>query len=207
MARSRELGSATLDTGRIGLDSDQLAVDRRVLLALERRDKATALAILMEGYGDSLYRYCYNVLRSATMADDVHQSVFVQVFQDFETFSGRSFRPWLYAIAHHRCLDALKASRRWFKRFSFCDPLPEEPDPGPNSEERLVRYSLASELNACLGKLEPHVRIAILLRYQEGFTYEEMAKVCQERPATLQARVARAMPTLRRCLEAKGVRL
>lgn len=207
MSRSTKLGNATSDTGQLGLDSAELGVDRRALRALKRHDRAAALAILMEAYGEALYRYCYNVVRCATMADDVHQSVFVQAFQDIETFSGTSFRPWLYAIAHHRCLDALKVSRRWLKRFIFCDSMPEELDPGPNSEERLVRSSLASEIEACLGKLSPHVRIAVLLRYQEGFTYEQMAQVCRERPATLQARVARAMPALRRCLEAKGVRL
>jgi DNA-directed RNA polymerase specialized sigma24 family protein len=42
------------------------------------------------------------------------------------------------------------------------------------------------------------------LRFQQGVTYEEMARREGERPATLQARVARALPVLRRCLERGG---
>jgi len=47
--------------------------------------------------------------------------------------------------------------------------------------------------------------MAVLLRFQEGLPYEEMGRMCREKPATLQARVTRALPLLRRCLEGKGI--
>ncbi len=53
----------------------------------------------------------------------------------------------------------------------------------------------------CLEGLAPPIRLALLLRYQEGFSYEEMGEMCRERPVTLQRRVVRAMLVLRRCLE------
>ena len=178
--------------------------DTKATAALARGDHQAALVTLMQEYGEAIYRYCYNVLRNRSMADDLHQIVFVQAFQDLNRYSGSaSFRPWLYTIAHNRCLDALKIHRRWLARFTFWEAIPEKQDPSPSSEDRLAVRSRAAALEDCLGKLQPHVRTAVLLHYQEGFSYEEMACICKERPATLQARVARAMPTLRRCLEAK----
>jgi DNA-directed RNA polymerase specialized sigma24 family protein len=53
--------------------------------------------------------------------------------------------------------------------------------------------------------LQPHVRMALIMRHFEGMTFEEMGQLLGEKPATLQARVARAMPGLRRFLIAKGV--
>lgn len=179
--------------------------DRRAREALADGDRRRALTALMQGYGDAIYSYCYRVLRSRAAADDVYQTAFVQAYQHLAGFEGESFRPWLYTIAHTRCLDALKTSRRWFSRFTLREELPDNPDPSPTSEERLARGTAAAELEECLGKLKPHVRIAVMLRYQEGFSYDEMARICHERPATLQARVARALPLLRRCLMAKGV--
>jgi DNA-directed RNA polymerase specialized sigma24 family protein len=44
-----------------------------------------------------------------------------------------------------------------------------------------------------------------VLRYVQNFSYEEMAVICGEKAGTLQARVARSMPLLQKCLEAKGV--
>jgi RNA polymerase sigma-70 factor (ECF subfamily) len=55
----------------------------------------------------------------------------------------------------------------------------------------------------CLQKLAPHVLTAVLLRFQQGFTFEEMAAICDEKPGTLQAQVAGALPVLRRCIEAR----
>ncbi len=182
--------------------------DGEALQAIGRGDRRGALVILMKAHGDALHRYCHRVLRSRELADDVHQLVFVQAFEDLLTFSGgSSLRTWLYAIANHRCLDALKVRRRWFARFALREELPERADPRPSAEEAADARSLSAALEGCLDKLQPEVRIAVLLRYQEGFTYQEMSRACGEKPATLQARVARAMPLLRQCLETKGIRL
>jgi len=182
------------------------ALDREALEALDRGDHRQAVTHLMRAYGDAIHRYCRCVLRDRVMADDVHQTVFVQAYEDMESFSRRSsLRAWLYAIARHRCLDALKVNARRGRRFALLGAVPDEPDRGVPSDEAIASRSLAIELDACLGGLLPQVREAVLLRYGEGFTYEEMARICRERPPTLQARVARALPALRRCLESRGV--
>lgn len=44
-------------------------------------------------------------------------------------------------------------------------------------------------------------RDALLLRFQQDMSFEEMAEICAEKPGTLQARVARALPQLRERIE------
>ena len=56
-------------------------------------------------------------------------------------------------------------------------------------------------LVTCVGRLGEPMRTAVLLRYQQGFTFEEMATICDEKPGTLQARVMRALGVLRSCVE------
>src|SRR5205823_13778269 len=122
-------------------------------------------------------------------------------FNDFDDFGGTAaVRSWLYGIARHRCLDALKHRRRWSRRFSLSGESHEPADEASPVDERLASRSQGDLLRHCLGKLAPHARIAVLLRYQEDMAYEEMGRICRERAATLQARVARALPVLRRCL-------
>jgi RNA polymerase sigma-70 factor (ECF subfamily) len=58
-------------------------------------------------------------------------------------------------------------------------------------------------LARCLELLEARSRAAVLLRFQEEMTYPEMASVCEEDVSTLQKRVARALPVLRACIEAR----
>lgn len=175
-----------------------------ILAALEWRDRDAALRLLMQEYGAAVYRYCRQMLGEGDLVDEAHQMTFVQAYEGMARFAGRSsLRTWLFGIAHHRCLDLLKTSRRREKRFPTGD-LPERPAEGETAEERLAARSRVQALAACLRELAPHVRAAVLLRFQQGVTYEEMARLENERPATLQARVARALPVLRRCLERKG---
>jgi RNA polymerase sigma factor (sigma-70 family) len=181
--------------------------DREAIAALSRGDRRGALAVLIKEYGQAVHRYCARVLGSRSLADDIHQIVFTQAFTDIASFSGTStFRPWLYAIANHRCLDVLKGQRCFRARFDLRAELPEAPCARPSAEDQAHALALNDALNECLTSLNPRVRSAVVLRYMEDFTYEEMARICHERPGTMQARVARALPVLRRCLDRKGVK-
>jgi len=172
--------------------------------ALSRGDVRGALGELVAAYKDPLFGFCRSMTRDAAMAEDVLQTTFVQAFRDLPKWQPRgTLRAWLYAIARNRCLDALKAERRRRARFSVLDGEAGE-DPEPSAERRLADSEVARALDRCLGELAPHVRTAVLLRYQEGFSYKDMAEVCRERPATLQARVSRALPVLRECVERRA---
>src|SRR5262249_59283700 len=74
-------------------------------------------------------------------------------------------------------------------------------DPQPAAGDQLDDAQLQATLARCLTRLEEPVRTAVLLRYQQGLTYEEMAEICGEKPGTLQARVSRALRKLRDRLE------
>jgi RNA polymerase sigma factor (sigma-70 family) len=182
--------------------------EKEALAALERGDREGALTLLMEAFGLALYRYCRQMVVDPALADDVHQLTFVQAFEGLGRFArGSSLRTWLFGIARHRCLDALKTGRRRRARFESTGEVPERPVADRAPEECLAARDLTRALERCLQELAPVVRTAVLLRYQEGLAYPEMAGVCRDRPATLQARVTRALPVLRRCLEQRGMTL
>lgn len=179
--------------------------ERQALAAQDRGDREEAIRILMDAYGVAVYRYCRQMVADPDLADEVHQMTFVQAYESLEGFARRSsLRTWLYGIARHRALDALKVSRRRHRRFELVADVPEVPH-GDSPEDRLITGDASQALRKCLEELAPRVRTAVLLRYQEGFSYPQMETVIGDRPATLQARVARAMPVLRRCLENQGV--
>lgn len=132
---------------------------------------------------------------------------FVQAHESLPRFSGRStLRTWLFGIARHRCLDLLKVTRRRRQRFGVEIAETAEPSaPGGTVEERLADRSVARALARCLGRLAPRVRDTLLLRFQQGLSYPEIARLGDEKAPALQIRVARALPLLRRCLEEGGM--
>lgn len=184
-----------------GLDDPEA----RTRWLIRHGDFEGALEVLMEAYGNAVYRYCRHLVGDADLAEEVHQTTFIQAFDDLGRFQGRSsLRTWLLGIARHRSLDAVKIRRRREKRFELADPLPERPCPVPGPAEELSARSHLEALAECLGDLGPRVRDSILLRFQQGLSYVEMSLLSGEQAPTLRARVVRALPVLRRCLEEKG---
>jgi len=166
-------------------------------------DLTEPLRLLMRRHGTAVYRFCREQLHDATLADDVHQQIFIEAHRDMGRFAGRStLRTWLFAIARHRVLDAAKSRRRAAAHIEE-DDTADTPDPTPPPGDRLDDARLHQALVQCLAGLGDHVRTAMLLRYQQGFTFEDMAVVCSEKPGTLQARVMRALPVLRTCIESR----
>jgi RNA polymerase sigma-70 factor (ECF subfamily) len=166
-------------------------------------DVAQAAHRLMWRHGAAVYRYCCTSLRDAALADDVHQQIFIEAYRDLPRFGRRStLRIWLFAIARHRVLDAAK-HRRYTRRYIADEAGADTPDPRPSPAESIDEERLRAALIASLDELPQDARTAVLLHYQQGFTYSEMAEICRERQSTLHARVTRALPVLRRLIEAR----
>jgi len=184
-------------------DDDPDADIVRLIPRARNGDLSAPLSLLMRRHGTAVYRFCREELHDATLADDVHQHIFIEAHRDLRRFGGRStLRTWLFGIARHRVLDAAKSRRRAEAHIED-DDAADAPDPGPPPSEQLDEARLHHALVACLAELGEHVRAALLLRYQQGFTFEDMAEVCCEKPGTLQARVMRALPLLRACIEGR----
>ena len=177
--------------------------DSDIQAALRANDMRRALTLMMNRYGDEVYRFAYALTHSEHLADEVRQQVFVEVYRDLASFGGRaSLRAWVFGITRHRCLDATKKHRRWTNRFKNEPPTDEEPD-DHEVERELDRSKLARLLAACLAKLAPAARDAVVLRYHQDLSYDEASAVAGDNAGTLQQRVARAIPALRRCVDAR----
>ena len=175
--------------------------DADALALVASGDVAAALARLMQRHGPAVYRYCRVALNDAALADDIHQQVFIEAFRDLPRFARRStVRTWLLGIARHRVLDAAKRRRRARARIDAGASL-ELPDPESPAADRLDDAQLRAALAVCIAQLDEPIRTTVLLRYQQGLTYEEMAAMSGEKPGTLQARVARALRRLRALIE------
>ena len=171
--------------------------------ALASGDRQRAFALLMDRYGDQVYRYALAVTGSPQLAEDVRQQAFVESYRDLPRFESRSpVRGWLFTIVRHRCLDATKAQRRWGLRYKNEPSLESETYDAALGDQLDVRR-LVEMLESCLAELALAAREAVLLRYQQELSYDEAAVITGERPGTLQQRVARALPVLRKCVEAQ----
>jgi RNA polymerase sigma-70 factor, ECF subfamily len=154
-----------------------------------------------------LHNFCCVLLGDRVLAEDVQQQTFLEAFRDLLRFQHRSsVRSWIFTIARHRVYDALKARRRAQARTSpgdVADQLAEEPDPRPQPDESIDATRLRAALVASLRELREPVMIAVVLRFHQGFTFEEIAEVCGDSAGTHHARVTRALRQLRVSIESR----
>jgi RNA polymerase sigma-70 factor (ECF subfamily) len=174
--------------------------------ALAEQDFRAGVGALMRNHGTAVYRFCLDLLREPDAAQDLLQLVFLQAYEALPRYEPRTTpRAWLFGIARHRCMDALKGQRMRLRVVTAGAELPDSPDPTEGTEKSLLRTELQRALWECLEELPVSARELLHLRFSAQLPYEEIAELSGERPGTLRVRVARAMPLLRQCLERKGM--
>lgn len=179
------------------------AAEEAALACVRRGRRDEALKLLMTAYGAPLTAFAARILRDPELAKDVRQQVFLAAYQRFETFEGRaSLWSWLCSIAYHRCLDELRRLRRGaIDDSDVLDRLLE------TSESIMSQELLAKRraLEQCLGNLTVPMRTQLLMRCYLGLSYAEIGEVVGDPHGTVQVRISRILPRLRRCLEMAGV--
>jgi RNA polymerase sigma-70 factor (ECF subfamily) len=187
----------------MAFQEDSIDTDR-LLALLRQNDRAGALELMMQRYGQAVHRLCCQMLNDTSLADDVCQQVFLEAYRDLQHFAGRStVRTWLFAIARHRVLDAVKRRARRGVREIEVDELPEVSDPEPLAMESLDTRQLHCLLDELLDTLSEPARAAVLLRYEQEMSFDEIAASCGEDAAVLRMRVSRALRRLRIAIEAR----
>lgn len=180
------------------------AAEEAALACVRRGRRDDALKILMTTYGGPITGFILRIVRNRDVADDVRQQVFLSVFHGIEKFQERSsLWAWLCRIAYHRCVDELRHGRREcvVDDFDVLDGLVGQSDIVMDVDRAAKRRALEQ----CLGKLPALVRSQLLMRYFFGLSYMEIGEAIGVPHGTVQVRMSRILPRLRRCLHGEGI--
>jgi RNA polymerase sigma-70 factor, ECF subfamily len=140
------------------------------------------------------------IVRDRGLAEDLAQDSFLKAFRSLGEFDvSRKFSSWVFRIAHNTALDALRRRDVAARAIAAIDDpsLVTPPDP-------LEQAALGRALDAAMGRLRPEVRTALVLRYQEGQSYEDIAEVLNIPVGTAKTFVHRARKQLAETLAAAG---
>jgi RNA polymerase sigma factor (sigma-70 family) len=173
----------------------------------EARLVAQALAGSQSAFEQIVRRYqrpVINLIARMTgeraLAEDLAQETFVKAFRNLAAFdTTRRLSSWLFRIAHNTALDALRRSRPPIV------PIEEtSPALAPAGQDAVERAELGRALQAALNELRPEYRAAIVLRYQEGLSFEEIGRTLGIPQVTARTHVHRARKELLRRLSEAG---
>jgi len=181
---------------------------REIARGLRERDVAV-LQMLVEEYQDRLVRYLVYVLGRRDGVDDLVQETWLRVMERGKSYDGRSrFEPWLFTVARHLAIDFLRR-RREVSLDAEEDgrPLVMAPVSQAMSPFALAaRTEDAERLAAALQGLPGVQREALVLRFLEDMSLQEIAAVVQAPVPTVAARIYRGLAALRSQMEEKHER-
>lgn len=158
---------------------------------------------LVRCYERPVYTLLLRMVRDPLLAEDLAQEAFVKAYRALASYDpARRFASWLFKIAHNTALDHLRRQelqtvpleagaddrRDWSE--VLVDTAVEDP------EAAAGRRDLGRALEAAIGRLRPEYRAAIVLRFQEGLSYQEIAEELALPIGTVKTNLHRARKVL-----------
>ena len=144
---------------------------------------------LFRAHAQELGRYLVAMVRDRALAEDLLQDTFHDALRAQEQLPRiENERAWLYGIARHRALRALRRGRRFQRAVVRLAGSREVTSEG---DEALVAL-----LDLLDRDLSPDVRALVLLRYVHGFRAAELAEMTGLSPEAVRQRLARGRARL-----------
>ena len=163
---------------------------------------------LVERYERQVYSVAMRMVRSREDAEDLTQETFVRMFKALDRYDpARPFPAWLLTIAARLSIDQLRRRRVRTLPLFHAEPgereerVIEVEDPGFGPQELLERREEEESAGALIAALPEHYRIVVVLRHQQGLSYDEIAEALHLPLGTVKARIHRARALLKDRLE------
>jgi RNA polymerase sigma-70 factor (ECF subfamily) len=182
--------------------------------AADSRLTGLALAGAQDAYRELLRRYerpvfnlVLQIVGGRADAEDLTQEVFVKAFRALRQFDpARRFSSWLFKIAHNHALDHLRKSRAPAVSIDTDEHAETLVADGPSPADLTERARLADALRGAIGRLRVEYREAVVLRYQEDLSHEDIADVMGVPVGTVKTYLHRARKDLALVMGAAGWR-
>lgn len=179
-----------------GAEGKQMAAlsDNLLIEGLIRGDDSS-FEILFYRHYDRVYGILFRLIGNRQEAEDVAQEVFIKLYrQRFDEAREHNLSAWLFRVATNMGYNHVRSrKRRWTRNLSLVrDANNSSGDPA----ERADRAETRSKVRAVLGQLSERQNQLLILR-QMGFSYGEIADICQIAPGSVGTMLSRAADAFR----------
>jgi RNA polymerase sigma-70 factor, ECF subfamily len=156
-----------------------------------------AFSRLVDRHYERCARIAVRILGNREDAEEAIQDAFLRAFKALGDYEEREqFSAWLTRILVNQCRTVLARSRRRDAIFPDLDPLAMDFAVDANTSD-----GTWPELERALSQLPVEQREAIVLKFADDLTYEEMSRITGAGESALKMRVQRAFARLRAILQ------
>ncbi|MEW2547527.1 ECF subfamily RNA polymerase sigma factor, BldN family [Streptomyces sp. NPDC047002] len=174
----------------------------RMMELVERAQagEADAFGKLYDQYSDTVYRYIYYRVGGRATAEDLTSETFLRALRRISTFTyqGRDFGAWLVTIARNLVADHFKSSR--FRLEVTTGEMLDANEVERSPEDSVLESLSNAALLEAVRKLNPQQQECVTLRFLQGLSVAETARVMGKNEGAIKTLQYRAVRTLARLL-------
>lgn len=186
----------------MGAMAATLDYDAELMLRVKAGDGAS-FGLLLGKYRSPVVNFLYRMVQNQGVAEELAQEVFLRVYRSRESYEPTArFTTWLFRIATHLALNALRDGRYERSLERLDDDSSEMParqisDVRPSVEQTLVYQARLDEVRRAVAMLPEKQRAAVLMHKYEEMEYSQIAKVLNCSESAVKSLLFRAYETLR----------
>ena len=169
-----------------------------------------AFELLYHRHKGGVYRYIKRHVGFRLDGDELVQEVWAKVIKASSTYRvSAKFTTWLYTIAHHCIIDAVRKHRHKFESLADengedTDALVESNKRNDNPMSNVSAKQQVDRLLQALSALPEDQRDVFLLKHEAGFSVKDIAEVIGVGEETAKTRLRYAMQKIRASMENEG---
>lgn len=178
------------------------------MVAQVKKGDQEAFEGIVDLFKDKIYRHCYRMVGNGHEAEDLAQETFLRAYRNIGKYNNEyKFSTWIFRIATNLCIDRLRKKKpdyyldaevpgtdgaTMYSQLSTDDPLPEQV---------VTENERWNELQEEIMKLPEKYRTAIVLKYVEDLSLEEISRIMDIPVPTVKTRIHRGREALKKVFQ------
>ena len=157
----------------------------------------SAFQVLVKRHKEKVRNIIYITMNNSALVDDIAQDVFITVYKNLKHFRFESqFTTWLYRVTVNRCKDYLRRInvRKIFSPIEDGYDVSEYSTPAENND-------ISKIVMDAISKLPVKLRMPLILKDIEGFSYQEISETLKCEMGTVKSRIFRGREKLKEILQ------
>lgn len=162
----------------------------------------SAFTDLVEKYQSPIFNLAYRMTGSYEDADDLTQEIFIRAYQKLQQFDpNKKFFTWLYTIGVNHIRNHLKKNFRDVLHLKAANSSLEQQQRNGEEEGDVLSDERMIRLEQVIRKLPVDLREAIILKFMQDLTFEEVADVMGDSVSAVKMRIYRGLEKIKQMME------
>ncbi len=175
------------------------APDKNILIRAKMGD-LDAFERILSFYEKAIFNYCLRILKNTDNAKDATQETFIKVYTHRKSIDPeKNIKTWIFTIATNTAYDFIRVKKRRNEK-----SIDEKDETIEGIATYYPEEGLISDVEQALDRINLDYKNALLLFYQQGFEYKEIAEILEIPINTVKTRISRGKEQLKEILKDYG---